>query len=554
MQKQTEQKIAYFSMEIALSNEIHTYSGGLGILAGDTVKSSADLRLPLLAVSLVSKKGYFKQELTHDGRQIEQEDPWEPSRFMQMLPDEVKVPIQSRDVHIRAWLYNVVSQTGGVVPVYLLDTDVEGNSPEDREITSFLYGGDERYRLKQEIVLGVGGVRILEKLGLKIRKYHMNEGHSGLLALEVLQKNEMNIDKVRDNCIFTTHTPVEAGHDKFNYDLVKEVLGNAVPIEILKRIGGEDRLNMTLLALNLSKYINGVAKRHRESSRKMFPGYEIHAVTNGIHAYTWTSESFRKLYDKYLPGWANEPNLLVRVDVIPAEEIWQAHMKAKKLLIDYVNESTNAGMDYDTLTIGFARRATEYKRANLLFSDLAKLRMINRKGRLQIILAGKAHPRDYSGKKLIEQLFSYSEKLRDEVKLVYLANYDMNIAAMLVAGVDVWLNTPLPPQEASGTSGMKAAHNGVVNFSILDGWWVEGWIEDVTGWSIGPNPNEQISLEERNIRELDDLYNKLEYIIVPMFYNKRDEWLNTMKNSIGKIAFFFNSHRMMRRYVTDAYL
>lgn len=554
MQKQTEQKIAYFSMEIALSNEIHTYSGGLGILAGDTVKSSADLRLPLLAVSLVSKKGYFKQELTHDGRQIEQEDPWEPSRFMQMLPDEVKVPIQSRDVHIRAWLYNVVSQTGGVVPVYLLDTDVEGNSPEDREITSFLYGGDERYRLKQEIVLGVGGVRILEKLGLKIRKYHMNEGHSGLLALEVLQKNEMNIDKVRDNCIFTTHTPVEAGHDKFNYDLVKEVLGNAVPIEILKRIGGEDRLNMTLLALNLSKYINGVAKRHRESSRKMFPGYEIHAVTNGIHAYTWTSESFRKLYDKYLPGWANEPNLLVRVAVIPAEEIWQAHMKAKKLLIDYVNESTNAGMDYDTLTIGFARRATEYKRANLLFSDLAKLRMINRKGRLQIILAGKAHPRDYSGKKLIEQLFSYSEKLRDEVKLVYLANYDMNIAAMLVAGVDVWLNTPLPPQEASGTSGMKAAHNGVVNFSILDGWWVEGWIEDVTGWSIGPNPNEQISLEERNIRELDDLYNKLEYIIVPMFYNKRDEWLNTMKNSIGKIAFFFNSHRMMRRYVTDAYL
>ena len=553
-ESQMKQKIAYFSMEIALSNDIHTYSGGLGVLAGDTIRSSADLRLPLVAVTLISKKGYFKQELTLDGRQIEHEDPWNPSNFMKLLPDVIKVPIQSRDVIVRAWLYNVTSQTGGVVPVYFLDTDVEGNNSEDREITSFLYGKDERYRLKQEIVLGIGGVRMLEKLGLEIRKYHMNEGHSSLLAFELLRKYEMDKDRVKKSCIFTTHTPIEAGHDKFSYDLVQEVLGEGNALDILKNLGGHDRLNMTLLALNLSNYINGVAKRHQESSRKMFPGYEIHAITNGIHSYTWTCESFKKLYDKYLPGWANEPDLLVRVDVIPDEEIWQAHSEAKKLLINYVNNVTKVDMDYDKLTIGFARRATEYKRANLLFSDLEKLRKINRKGPIQIILAGKAHPRDFSGKRLIEQIFSNIERLKDDIKIVYLENYNVNDAAMLVAGVDVWLNTPLPPQEASGTSGMKAAHNGVLNFSVLDGWWIEGWLEGITGWSIGPHPEESVSFEERTSREIDDLYNKLEYVIIPMFYTQRDEWVMAMKNSIGKIAYYFNCHRMMRRYVTEAYL
>jgi len=553
-ESQMKQKIAYFSMEIALSNDIHTYSGGLGVLAGDTIRSSADLKLPLVGVSLVSNRGYFKQELTVDGRQVEYEDPWDPSKEMKLLPAEVKVLIQSREVSVRAWLYNVVSKTGGVVPVYLLDTNMDGNSAEDREITSFLYGGDEKYRLKQEIVLGIGGVRIIDKLGVDVRKYHMNEGHSSLLALELLRKFGWVIDTVRNFCVFTTHTPIEAGHDKFSYDLVQEVIGEGKTLDVLKNLGGNDRLNMTLLALNLSNFINGVAKRHQESSRDMFPGYEIHAITNGIHSYTWTCESFKRLYDKYLPGWANEPDLLVRVDSIPAEEIWQAHREAKKLLIDYVNKAINVGMSHNALTIGFARRATEYKRANLLFSDLEKLRKINGKGQIQIILAGKAHPRDFSGKRLIEQIFSYIEKLKDDIKIVYLENYNINAAAMLVAGVDVWLNTPLPPQEASGTSGMKAAHNGVINFSVLDGWWIEGWLEDITGWSIGPHPEEPVSFEERSSRELDDLYNKLEYVIVPMFYTKRDEWIKTMKNSIGKIAYYFNSHRMMHRYVTEAYL
>ena len=422
------QKIAYFSMEIGLSNDIHTYNGGLGILAGDVIRSSADLRIPLVGITLVSKKGHFRQEITSEGKQVEHPDPWEPSDHMQLLSTEVKVQIQKRDVHIKPWRYTVKSQTGGVVSVYFLDTDLEANNPEDREITSFLYGGDERYRLKQEIVLGIGGVRILDALGLEVRKYHMNEGHSSLLALELLQKNGMDTDKVRSLCVFTTHTPIDAGHDKFSYDLVREVLGDPVPLDVLKKLGGQDRLNTTLLALNLSNYYNGVAKRHRDSAREMFPGYEIHAITNGVHSYTWTCESFRNLYDKYFPGWANEPDLLERADGILDEDVWRAHEEGKKVLIDhvnkitnvdlddYVNKITNVDLDYDTLTLGFARRATGYKRADLLFSDLEKLKRANRKGRIQLIFSGKANPRDDSGRKLIEQIFSCTQKLKGEIK------------------------------------------------------------------------------------------------------------------------------------------
>ena len=549
------QKIAYFSMEVGLISEIPTYAGGLGVLAGDTIRSSADLRIPLVAVTLVSKKGFFRQELTSEGKQIEHSQDWDPSKYMKLLPTEVSVQIQGRTVKVQAWLYKLKSVTGGVVPVLFLDTDVEGNTLEDREITFFLYNGDQKYRVKQEVVLGIGGVRMLEALGFKVRKYHINEGHASFLALELLQKNAMNAEKVRELCVFTTHTPVESGHDKFNYDLVKEILDGYIDMNVLKNFGGNDNLNMTLLALNLSNYVNGVAKQHQEVSQRMFAGYEIHAVTNGIHSYTWTGESFRKLYDIYLPGWANEPELLARVvDGIPHEEIWRAHKEQKKVLIDYVNELTHVGMDYDTFTIGFARRATEYKRAYLLFSDLERLRKISKKGKLQLIFAGKAHPKDTQGKKLIEQLFSYANELKPDIKMVYLENYDISMATKLVGGVDVWLNTPLKPLEASGTSGMKAAHNGVLNFSVLDGWWVEGWIEGITGWSIGPQPDECLEAQECSQKEIADLYNKLEYVIIPLFYNRRDDWVRMMKKTVGKIAYYFNSHRMMRRYVTEAYL
>jgi len=548
------QKIAYFSMEIGLLNEIPTYAGGLGGLAGDAIRSAADLNIPLVAVTLVSNKGYFRQTLDPSGNQTEHADEWKPANFMTLLAEEVGIKIQNREVKVRAWLYACKSQTGGCVPIIFLDTDIEGNELEDRRITDSLYGGDQCYRLKQEIVLGIGGVRMLEAHGFKVRKYHMNEGHSSLLALELLRRNGMDSTKVKDLCIFTTHTPVEAGHDKFDYGLVEDMIQDKNDVDTLRKFGGADRFDTSIFAMNLSNYVNGVTKRHSQISSALFPGYKIQSITNGVHSYTWTSPYFRTLYDHYLPGWANEPELLVRVGGIPDSEIWEAHLSAKKALIDEVNRRTGVGMDYDTLTIGFARRMAAYKRATLLLSDLELLRKINKKGKIQLIFAGKAHPNDGAGKQIIRDIFKDIENLQGEIKIVFLENYDMDLAAKMVSGVDVWLNTPTRPYEASGTSGMKAAHNGVVNFSVLDGWWIEGWIEGVTGWAMGPQPKESLSEEEARLAELKDLYNKLYYIIVPMYYEQKDEWFKLINNSIGMIAYYFNSHRMMRRYVTDAYL
>ncbi|MDG6223622.1 MAG: alpha-glucan family phosphorylase [Candidatus Bathyarchaeota archaeon] len=546
-------KIAYFSMEIGLENNIPTYSGGLGVLAGDVIKSSADLKIPLVGVTLVSRKGYLKQEL-NDGKQIEHYDVWDPSGAMNELPNQVELQIQNRTVKVKAWMYDYQSPSGGLVSVLFLDTNVEGNSVEDREITSVLYGGDREYRLKQEIVLGVGGVKILDAAGFNIGKYHMNEGHSSFLTLQLLAENGKDIDNVRDLCIFTTHTPVEAGHDKFSYELVQNMLGDLVSLETLMKLGGDDQLNMTRLALNTSKYVNGVAKRHKEFSLTLFPGYNISAITNGVHSFSWTCKCFRVLLDKYLPGWANEPELLVRIDSIPDEEVWRAHMEAKENLIRYVREKSGVQLAGDVLTLGFARRFTGYKRATLLFSNLKRLEEINKKGKIQVVFAGKAHPKDWMGKRLIEEINELQEKLRDTMKIVYLENYGLEMASLYTSGVDVWLNTPIPPFEASGTSGMKAAHNGVINFSVLDGWWIEGCIEGVTGWAIGPSPKEEMEDAERRRLEITQLYDKLDYLIIPTFYKNRDDWIKLMKNSIGKVAYYFNSHRMMRRYASEAYL
>ncbi len=560
-----EPKIAYFSMEIGIQNDIPTYSGGLGVLAGDTIRTGADLKLPMVAVTILVKKGYFIQELDEYGKQTELPADWEPSKYMKLLPVKISVQIEGRDVLVQAWQYNVSSLTGGCIPIFFLDTDIPENIPEDREITAKLYGGDLSYRLKQEIVLGIGGVRMLHELDFEIKKYHMNEGHSSLLTLELLnrfkrpiedvwdEKLVWDIEKVKDLCVFTTHTPIEAGHDRFPYDLVQKTLGDFIPLKVLKELGGQDNLNMTRLGLNLSEFINGVAKKHSEVSRSMFPGYEINAITNGVHSFTWTCDSFKRLFDKYLPGWANEPELFVRVGRIPDEEIWEAHLEAKNTLLDYVKRTTGVEMNKDILTIGFARRATAYKRADLIFSDIERLKKIG-SGKLQIIYAGKAHPKDEPGKKLIEKIFSIKKELGSALKLSYLKNYDMDIALKMVSGVDVWLNTPLRPREASGTSGMKAAHNGVINFSILDGWWIEGHIEGYTGWSIGPNPTETTLVENMDSRDSDDLYHKLEHIIIPLYYQNRRTWIKMMQNAIGKNAYYFNSHRMMRRYVTDAYI
>lgn len=548
-------KIGYFSMEIGLLPEFHTYSGGLGVLAGDTVRSGADLRIPLVAVTLVHRMGYFRQELTPQGVQVEHPDPWLPESLLTPLEEDATVQVEGRTVRIRAWLHTAVGITGGSVPVIFLDTDCEGNAEEDRAITSRLYGGDEAYRLKQEVVLGIGGVRILKALGIDVLKYHMNEGHAGLLALELLRTNGQDVDRVRAQCVFTTHTPVEAGHDKFSYDLVARVLPDLVPLELIQRFGGRERLNMTLLALNLSGYINGVAKKHRETTMGMFPGYTIRSVTNGVHSATWTHPAFRALFDTYLPGWCNEPEIFVRTDRIPDHEVATAHRQAKEELVGMVAR-TGLGqreMSPDVFTIGFARRATAYKRHTLIFSDVERLRKISRKYRFQLVFAGKAHPRDDPGKQMIEELFGFMEMLRADISIAYLQNYDMKTAAAMVAGVDLWLNTPQPPYEASGTSGMKAAHNGVLNFSSLDGWWAEGHIEGTTGWAIGPRKDSGFAYEELGEMEREDLYGKLEYVILPLFYDNRDEWVKLMQESIAKVAYYFNSHRMMRRYISEAY-
>jgi starch phosphorylase len=561
-------------MEIGLQSDIPTYSGGLGVLAGDTLKSSADLELPMVAVSLLYRKGYFRQEITWDGHQQEHPVDWNPSDHMTLLPNRVKVNLEGRTVYIQAWEYKLHGPKRGpkgeqhVLPVYFLDTDMEANDPWDRGITYHLYGGDETYRFKQEVVLGIGGTRMLQDLGYSVKKYHMNEGHAALLTLELMNRYKRDIENVWDDreiwqekpvqdlCVFTTHTPVEAGHDKFSYDIVEQVLGKEYfPLEVMRDLGGEDMLNMTTLGLNLSEYQNGVAKKHKEVSQNMFPGYDIRSITNGVHSNTWTHEVFAKLYDEYIPGWRNEPELFVRVDNIPDERIWAAHATAKNELLEEVRARTGVDMSPDVLTIGFARRATPYKRADLLFSDVQRLAEIAG-GKLQVIYAGKAHPRDGGGKDLIANIFKGARDLSGQVKVVYLQNYEMNLALRIIAGVDVWLYTPMRPREASGTSGMKATHNGVPNFSVLDGWWIEGHIEGVTGWSIGPAATETNLIENNDTADIEDMYHKLEKVLLPLYYagDNHQGWIQVMKGAIGKNACYFNTHRMMRSYVTEAYI
>jgi len=554
-------RIAYFSMEIALQNDIPTYSGGLGILAGDTMRSAADLEIPMVAVSLISHAGYFEQEIDARGRQIEHPSPWEPSHWATPLEAKVAVSIEKRLVWVAGWLYVLKGHMNGEIPVVLLDTDIDENQPEDREITHYLYGGDDAYRLKQEIVLGIGGIRLLQALGFTLHQYHMNEGHSALLALELLHRyaypqedvrpGELayDIPRVRELCDFTTHTPVEAGQDRFSYDLVRRVMAKVIDPDTLKLLAGNDNLNMTRLAMNLSEYVNGVAKRHAEISRKLFPGYHVRAVTNGVHPFTWASPPYRELFSAHLPGWCHEAEILVRAECcIPDEAIWEAHAQAKQSLIDKIRSLTGAEIKPELPILGFARRMTAYKRADLLFTDIARLKTIAKRHPFQIVLAGKAHPRDEPGHHLIEELHHHMHELSGIVPMAYIPNYDMDIALSMVSGVDVWLNTPLKPMEASGTSGMKAAFNGVPNLSVLDGWWIEGCIEGITGWAIGDHGKAD------NDGDACSLYEKLEEVVLPLYYGDRSGWIAVMKGAISKNASFFNSHRMMRRYAAEAYV
>ncbi len=548
-------------MEIALDPNLPTYSGGLGILAGDTLRSAADLAAPLVAVSLVYRKGYFRQVLDQAGNQSEQPQHWQPENALKELPERVSVEIEGRQVWIRGWQYTVQGVTGATIPVYLLDTDLPENSEQDRRITDSLYGGDDRYRFCQETVLGFGGFKLLQKLGLStIQSYHMNEGHSALLALKILERRldqsfsgrvkKLDIDGIRKMCIFTTHTPVPAGHDQFPRSLVEQVLS---PDQITLLDQGEawhgDFLNMTYLALRFSGYVNGVAMRHGEVSRGMFPNYSISAITNGVHAVTWTSQPFRELFDRYIPGWRTDNNYLRYAISIPLEEIRQTHALARQNLFTLIQERTGVEFDRKVFTIGFARRASTYKRADLLFSDLERLKRIAREvGPIQLVYAGKAHPRDGGGKDLIRKVFEGEAALAGVIRSVYLENYDMYIGGLITGGVDVWLNTPMRPQEASGTSGMKAALNGVPSLSVLDGWWAEGHIEGVTGWSIGSD-----EVSEDSEAEASTLYDKLEREILPMFYGRRSRYNEVMRSAIALNGAFFNTQRMLQQYLANAY-
>ncbi len=559
---QRRSTIAYFTMEIALRPEIHSYSGGLGVLAGDTARSAADLELPMVFVTLASRQGYLHQEIDASGHQVHRPDPWNPPDWCTPLPAITAITLEGRQVWIRPWLYGCSGALAKPIPVILLDTDLDRNHPADRQITDHLYGGDSTYRLKQEAVLGIGGLRVLQALGFNLHTYHLNEGHAALLTAELLKhyprrSNMLTADggprydpsPVLSQCLFTTHTPVEAGHDKFSYDLVEKVLDETIDIEEIKRYAGEEDCNMTKLALNLSGFVNGVATRHAETTQQMFPGYRVHAITNGVHAAKWAFPTFARLFDQHFPSWTEEPELLFHADHLTDEDIIKAKRTAKSDLIDLVTEVTGVALNPDLPILAYARRMTAYKRPSLILSDPARLKAIAAKYPMQIVWAGKAHPADTAGADVIQSIQNSSAALAGEVPMAFLPNYDTTSAQRLVAGADVWLNTPRPPLEASGTSGMKAALNGTLNLSTIDGWWVEAWIEGVTGWAIGAEGDD--ATDEDHARSL---YDKLENVVLPLYTNDRERWVWMMKQSISKIAPYFNSHRMMRRYAVDAYL
>jgi starch phosphorylase len=558
-----ERKIAYFSMEVALKSEMPTYSGGLGVLAGDTIRSAADLKVPMVVVTLIHRKGYFRQRFDSNGWQLEEPVEWVVQNFLSEMPQRAALIIEGRTVQIRAWKYEVIGLGRFKVPIYLLDADLPENSEWDRALTHYLYGGDQRYRLCQEAILGIGGVKILRALGYEgIDRFHMNEGNSSLLTIELLDETARqagrtsithdDIEPVRRKCVFTSHTPVPAGHDQFPLDLVTRVLGRREIYDMKDVFCCEGRLNMTYLALNLSHYVNGVAKRHGEISRLMFAGYSIDAITNGVHVPTWTAQSFQELYDRYIPGWRQDNFSLRYALSIPKNELWDAHVNAKKRLLEHVGR-TNPGMEIDALTIGFARRAATYKRADLLFTDTERLRSIASKiGHLQVIYAGKAHPQDQGGKEIIKRIFAAKEALRNDIRIAYIEDYGLELGALITSGVDVWLNTPEPPLEASGTSGMKAALNGIPSFSVLDGWWVEGHIEGITGWSIGKDGKRSGQSQDRS-EDAASLYEKLENTILPLFYHDRDRFIGVMLHCIALNGSFFNTQRMLQQYVVKAY-
>ena len=601
--------VAYFCAEYAISECLPIYSGGLGVLAGDHLKSASDLDVPLVAVGMLYQQGYFRQRLNADGWQLElfpRNDfhtmPVQQIHNPDGTPLMIQVDLPQRPVKAQVWRVQV-----GRVPLYLLDTNVAENSPEDRHITAQLYGGDQEMRIRQELILGIGGVRMLEALGIAPKAFHMNEGHSAFLGLErirlLMVNRGISFDEAREaviaSSIFTTHTPVPAGNDAFEPWLVDKYFANFWPQLGLGReqflglgrqepSNRDEPMNLTVLALHLSTYRNGVSKLHGSVSRKLWsnvwpnmPVSEIPIthITNGIHTRTWLSHDMAELYDRYLgPGWHEKPADMSSwrgVDAIPDTELWRTHERRRERLVAFARthlrqqlSKRGAGsaemamaeeiLDPEALTIGFARRFATYKRANLLLADLERLGKLlsDEKRRVQIIFAGKAHPRDNPGKDLIRQIVHTSRLDPFRRSIVFLEDYDMNLARYLVQGVDIWLNTPLRPMEASGTSGMKVAANGGLNVSILDGWWEEGYDASV-GWAIGSGESYD-DLEYQNEVESQALYDLLEKEVIPLFYERTSDnlprgWIAKMKRAMSYLAPVFNTNRMVRQYAEMFY-
>ena len=519
------------------------------MLAGDTARSAADLDLPMVFVTLISRR-YVRQR-SAPTMQISHPDPWSPQGG-RSLCRMVAVAIRG------AWCgfvraLRVTCPLGHVAPVCCWTRTSE--AAEDRRITDRLYGGDAAYRHKQEIVLAsAASCCSTPSASSSGRMLHLS--HAALLTLPLLRATQRpepqsvasddiyDVAGIRERCVFTTHTPVEAGFDKFDYDLVERVLGDYVPLDVLKALAGSDRLNMTRLALNLSGYVNGVARRHAETTRALFPGYAIASITNGVHVHRWTHAEIGKLHERMAPNWAHEPEVLAFADTLDDQPLWEAHQRIKTALVARIAETTGKPFRVDVPLIGYARRMTAYKRPELLFADIDRLKELARRQPLQIVVAGLAHPSDRGGQDAIQAIGARVAALDGVIPAAILSGYNLDLAGALVAGCDIWLNTPLPPLEASGTSGMKAALNGVLNFSVLDGWWVEGCVEGVTGWSIDHDPNRP--------DDAGPLYNKLQDVVLPLYRDDRGRWIWMMKQSISKIGSSFSSHRMLRRYVIEA--
>ncbi|AEC51016.1 Alpha-glucan phosphorylase [Pyrococcus sp. NA2] len=589
-----DKPIIYLCMEYGIGKSLPIYSGGLGILAGDHLKTASDLGLPLIAIGLLYKHGYFKQEIDREGRQIEKFPEYNIREMplRQVLDNDgspllVDVPIEDRIVKARVFLVDV-----GRVKLYLLDTDVPENSEEDRKICDYLYNAEPEKRIKQEILLGIGGMRLLKKLEIEPGVIHLNEGHPAFANFERIRwflerglSFSEALEVVRGTSVFTTHTPVPAGHDVFPIDFVREKLRaflNGLPEEEFLSLGRvnetDPNFNMTVLAIRTSNFVNAVSKLHAKVTREMWknlwPGVPqdeipIEAITNGVHTPTWVNENLAKLYDIYLGKmWREHVNLegiWYAIERIPDDELWEAHLKAKRELIELIrrkimkrNERLGIDeplpdIDENALIIGFARRFATYKRAILLFTDLERLkRIINNPERpVYIIFGGKAHPMDAEGKEYLRRVYEVSQMPEFKGKIILIENYDLGSARILISGVDVWLNTPRRPLEASGTSGMKAGLNGVVNLSTFDGWWVEGY-NGRNGWVIGDATLEPES-EEDDYLDAMSLYDLLENVVIPTYYENREAWIRLMKESIKSIAPRFSTYRMLKEYMTKFY-